>query len=648
MVLGARARLACLWLSQVGRVMADQCLRIFVVLQTAAAGVGQRDAAWHLVVALWVLPAIVLGPANGAISNSLPKRRVLAGSALFGLVVVALFALAGGGWLACLALVAVASALYSPTRYALLPAAAHDCRLPLARVNGWIEMGTASAIVAGMVLGGYVSGYRGPELDDRQVPPPAAVAGMPPAVAATLALSLVGWLAALPVAFPADVRRPESPLAALAGFFRDTRRICQLPQARGPLLGLAGFRGLVAAVTGAAIATALGQTAESGADDPFTALLQVALWIMAGGAVGSLLAGIQGHPRRALGLVPIGATGLALTLAWAAGHTLPWWLCATVGVLGGLINVPLNAAYQGNLPADARGNGLAVLNTAGYLAMTTMSLTLAGLARFQVVTPAGQMALVAGLATVGAAIAWCICFRDTFEQFLEFVFWPIHRARGYGPGLESIPQHGPVLILANHSCWFDPLFLAKVLPRRLFPMMTSQFYDLPVLHWFMVHVFHAIRVASSTYRREAPELLEAIGHLDRGHCVVIFPEGMLRRSTERPLRQFGQGVWHILRERPTVPLVACWIEGGWGSFASYFGGPPTVNKRMDFWRKIDVGVSDPIFLDAALLADQRGTRAYLMRACLEARRHLGLEPLAAPEPIEVSALAGDEDDANGY
>src|SRR5262249_28597066 len=110
-------------------------------------------------------------------------------------------------------------------------------------------------------------------------------------------------------------------------------------------------------------------------------------------------------------------------------------------------------------------------------------------------------------------------------------------------------------------------------------------------------------------------------------CVVLFPEGMLRRRAEQPLRQFGQGIWHILKERPTTPLAVCWIEGGWGSFMSFAGGPPLVNKRPDWWRPLGIAPDAPQVIDPDLLVDDRITRSYLMDACLSARRHLGLEPL---------------------
>jgi 1-acyl-sn-glycerol-3-phosphate acyltransferase len=148
----------------------------------------------------------------------------------------------------------------------------------------------------------------------------------------------------------------------------------------------------------------------------------------------------------------------------------------------------------------------------------------------------------------------------------------------------------------------------------------------------MVHVVGAIRVPEATFRREAPELHVAADVLRRGGCLLIFPEGGLRRREDQLARPFGQGVWHILRELPQTPVVVCWIEGGWGSFMSYRSGLPMTNKPMDWWRAIRVGVAEPRVIDPAVLADQRATRAYLQRACLECRRYLGLDVPAPTEP----------------
>ncbi len=207
----------------------------------------------------------------------------------------------------------------------------------------------------------------------------------------------------------------------------------------------------------------------------------------------------------------------------------------------------------------------------------------------------------------------------------------MYDVRVHGPGADRTPRRGPLLVIANHSSYADPFWLSIILPRKVTPLMTSVFYDLPVLHWLTAHLIHAIRVQASAFRREAPELHEAADVLRRGGCVLLFPEGGLRRREDQVLMPFGQGAWHILKELPQTPVVVCWIEGGWGSWASYRGGPPMKNKRLDFRRRIDIYVDEPRPLDAAVLADHHTTRAYLRRACLECRRRLGLP---APDEAE--------------
>jgi 1-acyl-sn-glycerol-3-phosphate acyltransferase len=203
----------------------------------------------------------------------------------------------------------------------------------------------------------------------------------------------------------------------------------------------------------------------------------------------------------------------------------------------------------------------------------------------------------------------------------------LYKVRTFGPGVEHLPTRGPCLVIANHAAWFDPLFVAKDLPLPITPMMTSKFYDLPVLSWIMRNIIGTIRVPEAPIRHEAPELLEAVAALDRGACIVLFPEGYLRRKEEQPLRRFGRGVWKILADRPDTPVFACWIDGNWGSYFSFKDGPPTKNKRFDVRRRLRIGVIGPIKVDPAILADHMATRTFLMNQVAAAREPLGLEPL---------------------
>jgi 1-acyl-sn-glycerol-3-phosphate acyltransferase len=631
-VLTPRWRLVLLWISQTARALADWCLRMFVVLRLAAAGQAESDTAWHVATAVFIAPFILFAPFNGALSNSLPKRWALVGACGFSLAVMLGFVSTslrvepGGPWLIGLALVATSTAVYSPSRYALLPAASRDTGIPLSRINGWIEMGGSAAIVIAVAVALELEGI--------------LWLGLPGAVVLAAAASLVALLAALPARFPSDAWRPEPPLPAIVDFFKDCRRVALDPEARGTLLGLAGFMGLVIAGSGAVVAQVLNDETAGGGMNRAQNIILVGIGV----ALGSFLASLQGHPRRSLGLIPFAALGLLAALAWAALSSDRRGASLMMGVMAGLANVPLRAAYQAALPADARGNGLAVSNTANYVVTVALALVLLGLVHLHILpTPSWQLLFLALLSAAGVVAAGWFLHREGLELIAEFVVWPMYDIRGHGPGLAKIPSRGPLLILANHSAWGDPFWVSKVIPRRIIPLMTSLFYDKPVLHWLMTRVVHAIRVPAVSFRREAPELQDAIAALDRGDAVLIFPEGMIRRKEEDLIHPFGQGIWRILRHRPHTPVVVCWIEGGWKSYTSYFNGPPTVNKRPDWRRRIDVVVTEPRVLDAALLNDQRATRTYLMKECVDTRRLLGLEtPAKLPTTPEEPAMAGDD------
>ncbi|GBD37700.1 hypothetical protein HRbin36_02836 [bacterium HR36] len=195
--------------------------------------------------------------------------------------------------------------------------------------------------------------------------------------------------------------------------------------------------------------------------------------------------------------------------------------------------------------------------------------------------------------------------------------------------------------MANHAAWLDPFWLGKVIPRRLTPMMTSDFYDLPGLYWLMRYVLRVIRVEEAHARREAPELQEAVARLDAGECLVIFPEGRLRRDENRPLSPFQRGIWVILQQRPQTPVVPCWIEGNWGSFFSWKNGPPMKNKSFDWCRQITVVIGEPTRVPAEILADHRATRRYLEQAVLSLRCKLDGSGAATPNANTPMTLPDD-------
>lgn len=352
------------------------------------------------------------------------------------------------------------------------------------------------------------------------------------------------------------------------------------------------------------------------------------VWLAASALVGAAIPFLYWAPYRALGFVTYGTLWwIAATAHGAYWHEWPGW---ANGFPLGLI---VGALARGRRGRRRLENGLPVI--AAVLAGTGLAW---GLRSEQSVSLAGYLVLALALLT----LAWSIArlFRPLFEITLEPWVWLRYKLYSRGPGLADLPRTGPCLVLANHACWLDPLFLAKFVPRPITPMMTSRFYDQPIIRRLMIS-FGVIRVPEKALKKDAPELREAIAALERGECVVIFPEGYLRRTEERPLRRFGQGVWQILQARPDTPIFACWIEGSWGSFMSYFNGLPTKNKKKDVRRPIGIGMSAPITIPPEELEEHLRTRIHLMNVVLAAREHLGLPPVP---PFELAAKEDAEAD----
>jgi 1-acyl-sn-glycerol-3-phosphate acyltransferase len=334
-------------------------------------------------------------------------------------------------------------------------------------------------------------------------------------------------------------------------------------------------------------------------------------------------------------------TGLAATIAsgsWAVtGSVVPWLWC--VVLLGSVIGVFAAFHYA----RTSRRAGAVLWNpmrpvppvttvAAGLtLALLASVLGYSGLTIREAWPVAAQDERVRfssfAFAVSLTLFAVLRLFRPAFEWFFVPTFGGMYFIRGTGPGFARVPPVGPVLLIGNHGGYFDPVILQKVTDRPVTGMMTSVYYDLWFVKLLSILIFRTIRVPHATARHEAPELREAVAALDRGECVMIFPEGWLRRKEDVPLKRFGQGIWQILRDRPDTPVVCCWIEGTWGSLFSFKNGPPMKGKSLDFWRPVDVGINAPILVPADVLADHWETRFFLMNEVSAARSHLGLEPL---------------------
>jgi acyl-[acyl-carrier-protein]-phospholipid O-acyltransferase / long-chain-fatty-acid--[acyl-carrier-protein] ligase len=607
----ARSRLVALWLAVAAFAAAVAVVTTFAFQLALDSDYGtyrpQVLTSW---LALAAVPTLIISPLIGAVARTRWPRAVLATSTVAAVAIVGWgFVAPDAPWLSIAGLLSLPAAAFGATVVALLPATVEAARLRLPSVL----VSLALALFAGLLLG-FDLGIEG------------AGGGQPPLGAhyALVFLALAGF-AGLVVDFP--VPDPSSITEGwLRPYLSGLRDAVRHRRARRGLVGLWlwGFFAVAAVVAIVRLVGRPDQVSEPEKMPVVTHTVTFGIAVLGG----ALFAGLNRHAYRHAWAVPYVATLGLVCLLWSRfGDS---WRVPLLGIglaLGASLTPLLNSYLTWTTP-KYHGPAVALLLAGWCLA----ALALAGLVRTFAPDPVAArdpllnvLVAVAALATIGA---WFGFFRPLVEGTAEILVEMMYRVRSAGPDAERLPARGPYLVIANHAAWLDPLWMAQIIPTPITPMMTSKFYDLPLLAWLMRRVIKTIRVPDLAYRHEAPELQEAVRRLDRGDCVVLFPEGFLRRKEEVPLRRFGRGVWQILSDRPQTPVFACWIEGGWGSYFSFKGGSPTKNKRPDCRRPIRIAVTGPFTLDPARLADHMATRMHLMERVNAARPLLGLEPLA--------------------
>jgi 1-acyl-sn-glycerol-3-phosphate acyltransferase len=131
-----------------------------------------------------------------------------------------------------------------------------------------------------------------------------------------------------------------------------------------------------------------------------------------------------------------------------------------------------------------------------------------------------------------------------------------YRTRALTP--EHVPTSGPVILAPNHFSQMDHFFAAVYLRRKVRFMAKSQLFSNPVIQYIFWHG-GAFPVRRGHQDEEAFKTAYAI--LDRGCCVLMYPEG--GRSRSGGLGEPRPGVGRIALETgaPVIPVA---IHGSLG------------------------------------------------------------------------------------
>jgi 1-acyl-sn-glycerol-3-phosphate acyltransferase len=147
------------------------------------------------------------------------------------------------------------------------------------------------------------------------------------------------------------------------------------------------------------------------------------------------------------------------------------------------------------------------------------------------------------------------------RAILQPVFQIYFRMRRLG--MEHIPKSGPVIFAANHRSFLDPFVIGCLTRRPVYYVAKKELFAHPLAGW-LLNRLGAFPIDRGAGDQQAMETARAI--LERGDCVVIFPEGTRKRPG--PLGQPRRGVGRIALQTgaPVVPVAVFGTEAvrrGW-------------------------------------------------------------------------------------
>jgi glycerol-3-phosphate dehydrogenase (NAD(P)+) len=130
-------------------------------------------------------------------------------------------------------------------------------------------------------------------------------------------------------------------------------------------------------------------------------------------------------------------------------------------------------------------------------------------------------------------------------------------------GCEHLPRSGPLLLAANHRSFLDPFVIGTLTRRPVYYMAKRELFG-NRLYAPLLNALGAFPVDRGAGDQDAMATARAI--LQRGDCVVIFPEGTRVRSG--PLGAPRRGIGRLALETgaPVVPVAVFGTEDvrrGW-------------------------------------------------------------------------------------
>jgi acyl-[acyl-carrier-protein]-phospholipid O-acyltransferase/long-chain-fatty-acid--[acyl-carrier-protein] ligase len=501
----------------------------------------------------FTLPFLVLSALAGVMADRMSKRdvliicKILEVIAMVGAVAAFLFK-SEYTLYAMLFLMGTTSALFSPSKYGIVPEMVRREQLP--RANSLLVMATFLAIVTGTALAPLLSSVTDSNYALAQV--------------ACILIAVGGLIVTIRIA-----RTPpagsDSKVSVL--FVRDIWRT---------LWFIRKDRYLLQAVLASAYFTLLGAYMQMnllpygihrlGLTEQQSGYLFFVVSLGIG--LGAFASGRLSGRNIEFGIAPLGALILAASAAslkWTSslGGALPGVFLAGIGA--GLFIVPIDSFIQAQAPEKQRGEILAASSFLSWVGVLLAS----GLVFLTIYLKwsAATGFLMMGALTLVLVIVTLKVLPDFLLRFALLVVMRVaYRIRILGAA--NVPLEGPAVLVCNHVSHLDALLLVATQQRRIRFLMSRAVYE----QWrWLKPVFDLMGCIpidpAGSPKQLAQSLAAARAALADGFLVCVFAEGRLTRTGN--IREFHRGVEFLVREKD-YPIIPVYIGGAWGAITRYY------------------------------------------------------------------------------
>jgi acyl-[acyl-carrier-protein]-phospholipid O-acyltransferase/long-chain-fatty-acid--[acyl-carrier-protein] ligase len=298
-------------------------------------------------------------------------------------------------------------------------------------------------------------------------------------------------------------------------------------------------------------------------------------------AVGSVLTMQLSKNYIETGLLPIGAIGAGVMIAFISNSTSLYALATEFfifGIFGGFLIVVLNALIQYRAHEHELGRIMAASNfSQTFLMLIFLVITM--LTALYNVSVGSIFNFLLVVISIGAIYAFI-----TLPQFLLRLVFKVTANFRYTlktHGLENFPKDGAALLLGNHVSWIDWMVLSIATPRRVSFVIERNIYE----KWYLKPIFKFFGLIPISSRASKESIKDIREKLDEGKIVALFPEGSITRNGH--LGKFAKG-YELAVKDSDVPIIPFYIRGLWGSRFSYAHKKQKENVMQ---RDRDIGVS---------------------------------------------------------